>query len=377
MTAPARHIRGMNEPLDVVIAGAGVGALETALALQDLAGDRVAITLVGPDPYLHYRPLAVHSPFDGRPVRRFSLGAIAADRGWTVLRDTVTSVKPEDRVVATEQSGPRPYGVLVIAMGARPEVPLADAVPFRGPQDVTAFGRVLADVGRGDVRNLAFVVPPGVAWSLPAYELALQTAVFAAERAPGTRVTLFTRERRPLSAFGAAASDAVGRRLEAAGVEFRPDATPSEAEGHDRVVCLPVLRGPYLPGLPCDPDGFLEVDEYGRLPAEPSIYAVGDVAARPHKQGGLAAEQADAVASTLAALAGAGTVPLAYLPVLRGRLVTGGPPLYLLHDPHTGESLASEQPLWEPPHKIFGLRLAPYLEANPDLALGATTAELA
>ena len=47
----------------VVIAGGGVAALEAALALHELAGERVATTLVAPNPEFVYRPLLVHEPF--------------------------------------------------------------------------------------------------------------------------------------------------------------------------------------------------------------------------------------------------------------------------------------------------------------------------
>ena len=379
----------MTEPLNVLIAGAGVGALETALALDELAGDRVSITLVGPDPYLHYRALAVHSPFDGRPVQRFSIGAIAADRGWTVLRDAVTRVDASARQVLTEAYGAVRYDTLVVATGAAASELLPGAVPFRGPQDVERFGHVLAALGRGEIRHLAFVVPSGVAWALPAYELALQTARFIDENALQARVALITRERSPLAAFGATAGAAVAELLTDAGVDVRAGVHADHAIGGrldvgisgsvlaDRVVSMPILRGPFIPGLPCDADGFLVVDEYGRVADVASVYAVGDVCARGYKQGGLAAEQADAVASSLASLAGAAVTPVAYRPVLRGVLVTGGDPLYLLHDPDAHESVASTRPLWTPPHKIFGLRLAPYLEANPDLAVAPHVTGLA
>ena len=43
----------------VVIVGGGVAGLETLLALDDLAGERVALTLVAPQPYFVYKPLLV------------------------------------------------------------------------------------------------------------------------------------------------------------------------------------------------------------------------------------------------------------------------------------------------------------------------------
>ena len=48
-------------PLRVLIAGGGVAALETVLALRALAGDRVKLELLAPDEEFVERPLAVLS----------------------------------------------------------------------------------------------------------------------------------------------------------------------------------------------------------------------------------------------------------------------------------------------------------------------------
>ena len=68
--------------MDVVVAGGGVAGLEGLLALRALAGDRVDLTLVAPDPEFTYRPLAVAEPFAlGHayrvPLSQFPLRAIA------------------------------------------------------------------------------------------------------------------------------------------------------------------------------------------------------------------------------------------------------------------------------------------------------------
>jgi sulfide:quinone oxidoreductase len=49
--------------MDIVIAGGGVAGLEALLGLRAVAGDRVHVTLVAPDPDFTYRPLAVAEPF--------------------------------------------------------------------------------------------------------------------------------------------------------------------------------------------------------------------------------------------------------------------------------------------------------------------------
>src|SRR5215212_4595510 len=58
--------RGMTQPTDtsrILIVGGGVAALETLLALRDLAEDRVALTLVAPEAAFTYRPMRVAEPF--------------------------------------------------------------------------------------------------------------------------------------------------------------------------------------------------------------------------------------------------------------------------------------------------------------------------
>ena len=58
-TEPARP------PLDVVIAGGGVAAFETALAVRDLAGQLVSLTVVAPEAELVADQLSVAEAFSG------------------------------------------------------------------------------------------------------------------------------------------------------------------------------------------------------------------------------------------------------------------------------------------------------------------------
>ena len=50
-------------PFKVLIVGGGVAGLEAALALRDLAGDRVATTLLAAATEFVYRPMRVREPF--------------------------------------------------------------------------------------------------------------------------------------------------------------------------------------------------------------------------------------------------------------------------------------------------------------------------
>jgi sulfide:quinone oxidoreductase len=94
------------------------------------------------------------------------------------------------------------------------------------------------------------------------------------------------------------------------------------------------------------------------------VFAAGDMTTFPIKQGGLAAQQADAVAEAIAADFGALGEPTAFRPVLRALLLTGGRPIFLQAQLAGGggeTSTASDEPLWWPAGKIVGRHLAPFL----------------
>jgi sulfide:quinone oxidoreductase len=86
------------------------------------------------------------------------------------------------------------------------------------------------------------------------------------------------------------------------------------------------------------------------------VWAAGDLTTFSVKQGGIAAQQADAAAEAIAAAAGAEIDPAPFRPVLRGLLLTGLVPRYLATD-HPADT----EPLWWPPTKIVGRYLSPFL----------------
>ena len=65
----------------VVIAGGGVGGLEAAIALRELAGERVAVELCSPREDFVYRPFAVGEPYGHSRPMRYPLAPIAAACG--------------------------------------------------------------------------------------------------------------------------------------------------------------------------------------------------------------------------------------------------------------------------------------------------------
>jgi len=363
----------------VLIAGAGIAALEALLALRHLAEDRVEIDLIAPTPDFVYRPLAVLEPFGRGEAQHLPLGAIVRDHGAGHAFDAITGVDPDEcRVRAT--SGDRyGYEALVVASGARAVEALPGALTFSGKAGVAGFRELLTELERGEVEDLVFAVPEKTAWALPLYELALVTSAELFERRhAGVRLSILTPERSPLAAFGDRGSAVVAELLEQRGIEVHAGVAPRAvgeativlADGRtmpaDRVVALPRLLGPALPGLPADSDGFLEVDEHGRVAGVERVWAAGDVTSSPIKQGGLATQQADAVAESLAEWAGAPVRPSPLRPVLRAVLLTGEGPTYLRSDTHHDRqrSLARSKPLWWPPAKVAGRYLSPYLAAR-------------
>jgi sulfide:quinone oxidoreductase len=361
------------EKLEVVIAGAGVAGLETLMALRSLAGPRVAITLVAPEDRFAYRPLATAVPFGLDAVPSYELDAIASDFGATLVHDRVSWVGPGSQRVFLESGDELGYDALVMTVGAR-AVPAWPYVPtFGGPADVQMARGLVTEVERGELSSVAFVVPDGTTWPLPMYELALQLA--SVSEAP-PEIALFTPERVPMAVLGEASSAEVAALLDSAGVttitgvvpEITPDGdvlVPSaQAKRFDRVIALPRLEGPAPRGLPCDDDGFLEVDPFGLVHRVQHVYAAGDGTSYPIKQGGIATQQADAVAEVITKRAGARVDPRPVRPVVRTHLLAGGRSRYLraeLHARDGGTSESSDAPLWWPGDKIAGNYLSPYL----------------
>jgi sulfide:quinone oxidoreductase len=367
----------------VLIAGGGVAALEAALALRAVADERVAVELLAPEPDFWYRPLSVAEPFHLGAASHFELSELAGAAGATFSPGTLVSVDAQRHLAHTTPGGTLGYDMLLIACGAVPTPAVRGALTFRGPADAEKVERLLAEIEAGSVRRVAFAVPAGAAWNLPGYELALMTAAWVAERRiAGVELALVTPEAEPLELFGREASDAVRELLDARGIVVRTRAYPSEvvdgelrlvpagAVAADRVVALPRLVGERIGGIPQTADGFIPVDVHCRVIGAPDVFAAGDITSFPVKQGGIAAQQADAAADAIAAAAGAEVTPSPFRPLLRGLLLTGGEPRYFRGDLSGGSgetSEASPEPLWWPPAKIVGRHLAPFLAERAGL----------
>jgi sulfide:quinone oxidoreductase len=362
----------------VLIAGGGVAGLEALLALRDLAGDRVALTLLAPEREFTYRPMAVAVPFARGHMQRRDLADVARDARADFMRGALAESDAGAGVAVTADGRRLEYDALLVAVGAASEPAFSRVRTWTPELDQEVFGGLLADLEEGYAKRVAFVVPPDVAWPLPAYELALMTAWDARDMGQDdVEVTVYTPEEAPLGIFGSEASAALRADLAEAGVEVETGVVVSEdpaaparlvAQPGDRrlnsqrVVALPRAVASGVGGLPVDERGFIRTDAHGRVEGTDNVWAAGDAIAYPIKQGGLAAQQADAAAESIAAAAGADVEPQPFRPVLRGVLLTGRGRQWIrrdLGDDAKGE--AQRHALWWPPTKVAGRYLAPYL----------------
>jgi sulfide:quinone oxidoreductase len=359
----------------VVIVGGGVAGLEALLALHDLAGDRTRLTLVSPQPDFLYKPLLVEEPFDLGPAERHELAPLAEEEGADFKQRALSAVRPDEHVAELDDGSSIEYDYLIVGVGGRYVPALEGATTFPSGEASFRVDEVLDRAAEKENR-IAFVVPHGVTWSLPLYEIALMTQRRSVERGVHASIAVITPESAPLVVFGASAEAAVGELLSARGIEVFASTRVSElgeggikltpgdrALGPAEVIALPVMEGPAIDGLPADEHGFIPIDEHSRVTGLEDVYAAGDGTTFPIKQGGLATQQADAAAEHIAHALGAAGTPEPFRPVLRGKLLTGDESLQLRSEVAggRGEDIASPDALWWPPHKISARYLAPFL----------------
>ena len=324
-----------SEKFRVLIAGGGVAALETALALKELAGDRVQMTVIAPNDEFVYRPMTVREPFSFLGARHFPLEPILEDIGAELVREKLSWVDHALRVAHTEHAQQLEYDALVLALGTRISARYEHALTIDDrTMDETLHG-LIQDVELGYVDSLAFVAPGRMAWPLPLYELALMTAGRAYDMNVELEITIVTPEEKPLAIFGDRASQGVAELLAKAKIETITNAYaeipaqgqitigPGDRHVHAAgIVALPELYGPSIHGFPLSEDGFIAVDQFGQVPHCGPLFAAGDATDFAVKQGGISSQQADAAAESIAALAGAPVDPQPFHPVLRGMLMT-------------------------------------------------------
>ncbi|MFE7353536.1 NAD(P)/FAD-dependent oxidoreductase [Streptomyces sp. NPDC057543] len=313
----------------VVIVGAGMAGVQTAVALRE-QGFTGPVALIGAEP---------HQPYDRPPLSKAVLLGEAEDSAFDVDFDAldidlqlgreVTGVRPGAHELDTP-SGPVPYDVLVIATGAEPVVlPGVEGVPgvhlLRTLDDAARLRPVL-DEQHG-------VVVVGAGW--------IGAEFATAARAAGCAVTVVEAADRPLAgAMPAEVAAPMSAWYAESGAELLTGARVARVEP-GRVI---LTDGRAIPagavvvgigarpatgwlagsGIALGPDGSVTADGALRT-SQPDVYAVGDCASFPSARYGerLLVHHWDnalqgprtAAANIIAAAADGEPAPLTYDPV--------------------------------------------------------------
>jgi sulfide:quinone oxidoreductase len=367
-------------PLRVIVYGGDLAALETALALRERCEGRCSVMLLSPVRDLPVRTHGCGASAAGGRGARFDLEALAAERGLGFRSDAVVAVDPAAREAKTITGTRLRYDALVIAFGARPRGAIAGVTTCWGAADVGALETLAGELRSGAVGSVAFAIEAGNRWTLPTYELALTAARFAhRDGIEEARLSVVTYESEPVELIGRDASRALGQRLADAGIDLHTESEPvAFEEGSlllrggrrlevDRAVAMYAVDGPRIGGLPRDAEGFLPVDDFGRVKGAPGIWAAGEVTSYPVRQAGLAAQQARVVAASIASEAGAEVSAEPFRPVLRGLLRAGAE---LATDPilngngNGNGAAAGAALLWWPPDQLAGEHVSEQIAAT-------------
>ncbi|MGW5848519.1 NAD(P)/FAD-dependent oxidoreductase [Streptomyces sp. NPDC055254] len=269
----------------VVIVGAGMAGVQTAVALRE-QGFTGPVTLLGAEP---------HQPYDRPPLSKAVLLGKAEDSAFDVdfeglgiglrLGTEVTGLRADDRELDTE-AGPVPYGVLVLATGARPlTLPGTEGVPgvhlLRTLDDAARLRPVLAAASRAVVVGAGWI---GAEFATAAREAGCAvTVVEAADRVLAG--ALPAEVAAPMARWYAQAGAELLTGVKVAGIDegrvLLADGRALEAGavvvGIGARPATDWLRGS---GVELGADGSITADAWLRT-SLPGVYAVGDCASFP------------------------------------------------------------------------------------------------
>lgn len=392
---------GSDRPM-LCIVGAGTAGLEALLAARQRLGASIELRLVAPDRAFHYRPIRSEQALRPVPESSLAIADVTAELGADWVPDRVAAVHGADRQLLTRDGELVDFDYLLLAAGVSPHRTLHQGEVWQRGNDPRFLDRIIDDALAGEVNRVAIVIPRGARWPVPAYELALVLA-WRTSGAP-IGISLITAEEHPLAALGTRASDLVLRELRDAGVRLqtgvevvdeprdrapqtspelvlvqeRPDQLPDALTGRpadparirlgagdevefDRLISLPAATGPAIAGLPTDACGFIAVDDAFQVRDSRRIWAAGGCIAAALVHGALAAAQADAaitaIAAAIAAPDGPGPALPSGLPELTGILLSGQRDEWLAQNP-AGIAEPSTRCLWWPPGRAVGRLLA-------------------
>lgn len=312
---PDRQVR-------VLIVGAGVAGCKASVDLRELAGDRVEIELICPEPTFEWRGVAVAAGFDQDRAPSVHISQLADSIGARYTRDTLAGVHSSGEMVTLASGATRRYDILLAGLGARVQEAIPGAITFGTPRGIQRFRQLIGQAEARALSRLVFAVPGGASWLPALYELALLTAARLRAVGASVQITLLSHEPSPVAVLGQDASDAMVDKLEDHGIKFVAGlhseeiawgelrASPGQVRIRaDGVITVPRLLGRSIPGLRSDQHGFISADANGLVPGTANLYAAGDVVASPTKHDALVRQQS--VAAVAAIVGRLGALPTA------------------------------------------------------------------
>ncbi|MEB3261039.1 MAG: FAD-dependent oxidoreductase [Cyanobacteriota bacterium] len=290
----------------MVIVGGGFGGLYTALALASRP-DHPSLLLIEPNERFLFLPL-LYELLSGE-LRAWEIAprydTLLAGPGVGWLRDRVSGVNTESRIVRTDAGREVAYSALVLATGSSENtaaVPGATrhALTFRSLADVARLAEVVRDLGRRErpLQRLAIVGagPTGVELACKVADL-LQGACVVELIEQGAQVLPRSRAFNREQALSALRRRDVRLRLrtrvegvEADRLTLRlPEEAPGAASATETVSVRAViwtagLRSqppPLVPPAPAEASGRLRCHADLRLEGPGEVFVVGDLAALP------------------------------------------------------------------------------------------------
>ena len=343
---------------------------------QALAGSRVSVTVLAPEETFVLRAATVGTPFGHGEVPRHDIAPLVAAHGAHLVRGSLAAVDRDERCAIASDGVRLLYDALVVAVGASAEPAFAAAATFTGTTDTRVISDLVADMEAGRVESVAFVVPPGVTWSLPIYELALMTAArleLQGVEAPSTS-SRPSRGRSGCSARRSARTSSTRSPRRASRSSRAPRSATSTTPAGSSDAPAPSRRSSASSrcrdcadrrsrGSRATTTASSRSTCTVTSPGATGVYAIGDAAAGLLKHGGLGAQQAEGVAHEIAQRAGAAGHGDHAAP-RRPRAAPGGRrehlPARSAERPRAevGRVVVSAEALWWPPLKVAAPRLA-------------------
>ena len=132
-------------PARVIVAGGGVAAVETLLALRELAGERVATTVVAPQLTFTSSALAVARVFSRGHLRQVELAEVADE----VVHDSVAEIDPGAHRIRCAGGDELGYDHLVLAVSGKARSAWRHGITFGEDPAEEALHGLLEEVERG------------------------------------------------------------------------------------------------------------------------------------------------------------------------------------------------------------------------------------